>query len=101
MVFILLADFANVVYAASCVIDGEQIAHLVIEKDNSEYVVFLIPESTLINRSFGNDRWRGQLARLNTGTLAVVSSSENADLEAATEAFLNQFQASLSSGQTI
>ena len=94
-------EMNNVIYAATCVIDGEHVAHLLVKNGEHEYVVFLIPQSIPINRSFNSARWNGQLARLNDRGIAVVGRANDSNLSSATDAFLNQFSLPLSSGQTI
>ncbi len=94
-------EFGNVIYAATCVIEGELVAHLLMKNGNSEYVVFLIPQSTLIDGPFNNERFDGQMARLNNRTMAVFSHAGDTGLDEATEVFSQQFAAPLGSGETI
>ena len=94
-------EMNNVVYATTCVIDGEHVAHLLVKSGERKYVVFLIPQSILINRSFNSARWHGQLARLNDRSIAVMGRANDSNLSSATDAFIHQFSLPLSSGQTI
>ena len=94
-------EISNVIYAATCVIEGERVAHLLVRNGDSEYVVFLIPESTLIDGPFSNARFNGQLARLNARTMAVFGDAGDTDLSEATENFRRQFALPLGSGETI
>jgi anti-sigma factor RsiW len=96
-----MPDYAdNILYAATCIIDGEVMAHLLVEDNDEQYVVFLIPQSTVIERGFQHANWSGQLARVNNRTMAVLN--RNGDpLETATDALTKQFERTLSSGTTI
>ena len=53
----LPADITNVIYASTCVVDGETMAHLLVEYGNNEYVVFLMPERDLDERQFQRAGW--------------------------------------------
>ena len=60
----LPGDVDNVVHATTCVVDGIEMAHLLVSHGDNEYVVFLVPESSIAERSFSRDQWRGEISRV-------------------------------------
>lgn len=91
------SNFGNILSATTCVVDGEVMAHLLVESGEDQYIVFLIPQSSLNERSFEHDDWAGQIARVNNRSIAVLARNGSA-LQLATDAFTAQFSQPLSSG---
>jgi hypothetical protein len=90
----------NIVYASTCIIDGEIMAHLLVENDDQQYVVFLMPQSSVAERSFNRANWAGQITRVNNRSIAVLNQT-GAGLRLATTAFSEQFAQSVSTERTI
>ena len=90
----------NIIYAANCIVDGEVMAHLLMKNGDQHYVVFLIPQQTLLERSFVRDAWSGQVAKLDNRSIAILNQ-DGRNLELAAQMFSEQFKELLSSGQTI
>lgn len=92
----------NIVYASTCVIDGEVMAHLLVENGDQQYVVFLMPQSSVAERTFNRANWAGQITRVNNRSIAVLNQT-GAGLQHATTALSQQFsqQVSTSTGRTI
>ncbi|MBT4493105.1 MAG: DUF3379 family protein [Gammaproteobacteria bacterium] len=93
-------EVQNVIYASTCIVDGEVMAHLLVENDDQQYVVFIIPERSIVERPFQHADWSVQTAMLDDRGIAVMSRSGN-DVSAAAAALSRQFDTPLSSGQTI
>ena len=91
------SNFGNILSATTCVVDGEVMAHLLVANGEDQYIVFLIPQSSLKERSFDQDDWAGQIARINNRSIAVLARN-GSDLQLATDAFTAQFSQPLSSG---
>ncbi len=96
----LPSDIGNIIAATTCVINGELMAHLLVRHNDREFVVFVVPESSVVERTFSHDQWSGQLVNLNQRSLAVINHN-GAELSAATEEFAALFGQSLDQQQTI
>lgn len=84
------ANTLNVIYGATCVIEGKVMAHLLIEKDLQRYVVFLMPEERVLDRDFKMASWAGRLKQIDRGGIAVLSR-DYVNLAAATGSISRQF----------
>jgi len=66
----------HVVFAANCIIEGELVAHLVVEDANRQYTVILIPHRALDQPvRIEQQRWRGVIKPNGAGTLAVLTNA--------------------------
>ena len=90
----------NVFYAATCVIQGEVMAHLVVENGDDQYVVFLIPQNSMAQRPYQSNGWSVQTAHLDSRGIAVMGRGDM-DLQHVTSSFFDQFKEPLGSGTTI
>ncbi len=90
----------NITYASTCVIDGEIMAHLLVENGEQQYVVFLMPLRSVPERSFSRANWAGQIARVNNRSIVVLNHT-GAGLQLATIAFSKQFVKPASTRRTI
>jgi len=92
----------NIIYASTCVIDGEVMAHLLVENGDQPYVVFLMPQRSVAERTFNRANWAGQITKINNRSIAVLNQT-GTGLHVATTAFSQQFSqpVSTSTGRTI
>jgi hypothetical protein len=91
----------NIIHASTCVVEGQVMAHLLIEDNNQQYVLYLIPEQLLENSTFSVNHWSGRTVTVGQGrSLAVMNRSGTGLVEAA-DRFSRQFNQPLSSGDTI
>lgn len=93
-------DAGNIIYASTCVIDGDVMAHLLVENNEQQYVVFVMPQSAVAERSFSHADWAGQIARVNNRSIAVLNQT-GAGLQPATTVFSEQFAQPLLTKRTI
>lgn len=69
------SNFGKVIFASTCILDGELIAHFVIEEAGQQYTVMLIPSSRVDEEmAFGTHRWRGLISPHKLGSIAVVGN---------------------------
>lgn len=93
-------DLGSIVEATTCVINGEVMAHLLMEKDDEHFVVFVIPQQSVIERNFSQDRWIGQIVNVEHGSIAVLNH-DGVNLAQASTHFAELFNEPLSSNQAI
>jgi hypothetical protein len=68
----------HVVFAANCVIEGELVAHLVVQDGTGRYTVILIPHRALDKTEQVEQRqWHGVIKPDPAGTLAVISNADD------------------------
>ena len=75
----------NVVFASTCIIQGELVAHFVIEDENSQFTLVLIPQKIVDEvLEFGDESWRGVITPHESGpSMAVLASaSDSASFDA-------------------
>lgn len=77
------ASTDNILYASSCVIDGEVMAHLLVRDDTGDYVVYIIPKSAPATGAFSVDTWHGQIAEVNGQYVAVMSNRDTPSADVA------------------
>jgi len=70
------ASTDNILYASTCVIDGEAMAHLLVRDDTGDYVVYIIPKSAPATGAFIVDTWQGQIAAVDGHHVAIMSNRE-------------------------
>ncbi|MFP6807494.1 MAG: DUF3379 family protein [Pseudomonadales bacterium] len=73
----LALPLGKVTYASKCYIKDQLIAHFVVENDGEAYTLILIPEASIEQLAFENDRWRGLITPHETGILAVIASADS------------------------
>ena len=94
------ADIDNVLYASTCVIEGETMAHLLVRNGDDKFVVYLIPQQSVVERPYQHAGWTIQTSRVGNRGIAVMNRSGQR-LDQATEFFARQFNAPLGTGATI
>jgi len=69
----------NVVFASTCIIQGELVAHFVIEDENNQFTLVLLPQKMVDEvLEFGNESWRGVISPHQSGnSMAVLASAQN------------------------
>ncbi len=69
----------NVVFAKTCIIQGELVAHFVIKDGNNEFTVVLIPQKIVDEvLEFGDENWRGVIEPHQSGSsMAVLASAQD------------------------
>ena len=70
----LTQPIGNVTYASTCVIDGQLVAHLVVEQGNETYTLLVMPQSPERPEEFTSGRWQGTILPDDNGSIAVISS---------------------------
>lgn len=83
-------EIGNILYASTCVIDGETMAHLLVANGDEEYVVFVMPQRSVIERAFTREGWSGQFATANNRSYAVLNQN-GVGLTTAANTFASQF----------
>ena len=71
----------NVVFASTCIIDGELVAHLVLEDENHQFTLVLLPQKLIdVDKAlqFDDEHWRGVISPDQSGkSLAVLASAND------------------------
>ncbi len=93
----LPGDLGGILEATTCVIDGQVMAHLLMQKDNEEFVVFIIPQQSIAARTYSDEKWAGQLVNIDHRSLAVFNH-DGSNLRTASSHFAEVFSTPLSSG---
>lgn len=93
----LPGEFGSILDATTCVIDGIEMAHLLMEKDNEQFVVYVIPQQSIVERTFRHSNWAGQLVNVDHRSLAVLNR-DGVNLEAASSHFAKVLSTPLPSG---
>lgn len=88
-------EIGNILYASTCVVDGETMAHLLVENGDDEFVVFVMPQRTVVERAFTLDDWSGQFVTAGNRSVAVINRN-GAGLDRAADRFSEQFGRPLS-----
>ncbi len=83
-------EIGNILYASTCVIDGETMAHLLVANGDEEYVVFVMPQRSVIDRAFSREGWSGMLASNNERSYAILNR-DGIGLSSAADTFTSQF----------
>ena len=91
----------NIIEATTCVVDGQLMAHLIVQDDHQQFVLYLIPGSQLPEHSFTIDHWSGRTLPVSHDRSLAVLNRSGAGLTAAADRFSHQFDAPLTSGTTI
>lgn len=97
-------EIGNIRYAATCIVDGETMAHLMVEHDDGDYVVFLVPERQLPSYAFETDDWTGEVTPILARSMVVMGMARQTDptrVRSLTEHLSHQFQQRLSPSGTI
>lgn len=75
------AALENVVFASTCIINGELVAHLVLEDENHQFTLVLLPQKLIdVDKvlEFDGERWRGVISPYQSGsTMAVLASAHD------------------------
>lgn len=75
-------DLGKVVYATTCKLDGQLIAHLVVERDGQQFTMIVAPFNELeTSETFNTPEWRGFITPQQRGTLSVIAKSTIASPE--------------------
>lgn len=82
-------DADNILYASTCVVDGEVMAHLLMKDGDEEYVVFLMPQQSFA-RTFAHKDWIGQIVQSNDQSLAILNR-RGVGMDSAAARFSSQF----------
>jgi len=93
----LPGELGSILDATTCVTDGIEMAHLLMEKDDQQFVVYVIPQQSIVERSFSHGDWAGQLVKVDHRSLAVLNR-DGVNLDAASSHFAEVLSAPLSSG---
>jgi hypothetical protein len=68
-------SFGKVTYASKCYMNGQLVAHFVVENGGEPYTLIVIPAETRRELSFQSDRWHGVIVPHPTGSLAIIASA--------------------------
>jgi|TARA_Y100000310_G_scaffold159226_1_gene158771 hypothetical protein len=75
------AAWENVVFASTCIINGELVAHLVVEDADHKFTLVLLPQKLIdidAVLEFDDERWRGVISPHQSGSsMAVVASAKD------------------------
>lgn len=93
-------ELGSIVEATTCVINGEVMAHLLMEKDDEHFVVFVIPQQSVVERNFSQGQWIGQFVNVDHGSLAVLNY-DGVNLAQASSHFAELFNQSLDGNHSI
>ncbi len=63
----------KVTYASECLMDGQLVAHFVVENSGNPYTLIVIPQSSKKQITFKDKNWRGIITPHATGTIAVIA----------------------------
>jgi len=92
-------DADNILYASTCVVDGEVMAHLLMKDGDEEYVVFLMPQWSFA-RTFAHKDWIGQIIQSNDQSLAILNR-RGVGMSSAAAKFSSQFGGTQTISQSI
>ncbi|MBL4679525.1 MAG: DUF3379 family protein [Pseudomonadales bacterium] len=71
-------NIENVVYAAVCPVDGDEVAHIVIKDGKDQYTVMLLPQySPTKTYDIDDGMWRGYISPHPAGAIAVIADSNH------------------------
>ncbi len=66
-----------ITYAQSCIINGRQVPHLVIQGERGPVTILLMPEEKIsAAQSFGNENTRGIILPVGNGSIAIVGGAD-------------------------
>lgn len=75
-------DLGNVVYATTCKLEGQLVAHLVIERDGTQFTMIVAPFNELeTSKTFDTAQWRGFVTPRQQGILSVIAEPSVASPE--------------------
>ena len=90
-------DLGNVVYASTCKLDGKLIAHLVVERDGTQFTMIVAPYNDLeISTTFKTAEWQGFITPQQNGMFSVIAEPSVASPEQiarVTNLYRNSFEA--------
>jgi anti-sigma factor RsiW len=67
----------KVLYASNCIIDGEMVAHLVVQDDDLQVTLILVPQQSMSGiTSLASDGWQGVVHEHPVGSLAAIVKSD-------------------------
>ncbi len=93
----LPSESGSIIAATTCIVDGKTMAHLLMERSGEQFVVFVIPQRSVIERSFTNNDWAGQIVKVDHRSLAVLNH-DGANLSPASSHFAQVLSRPLTSG---
>ncbi|MBD3649695.1 MAG: DUF3379 family protein [Pseudomonadales bacterium] len=69
----------GMVFADNCIMNGQLIAHFVVEENGEKYTVLLVPHSKVDSEvTFGHEGWRGIVRPHQSGGLAILGDRDHA-----------------------
>jgi len=89
-------NLGNVVYATTCKLQGQLVAHLVVEQDSKQFTMIIAPFNELdTSTTFYSNEWRGFVTPQQKGMLSVIAEPSVASPEQVmrvTNLYRNSFQ---------
>lgn len=77
-----IATLENVIFASTCIINGQLVAHLVVEDEDHQFTLVLLPQKLIdVDKvlEFDRERWRGVISPYqSSSTMAVLASAHDA-----------------------
>ncbi len=70
----------KVTYASKCLMDGQLVAHFVVENSGNPYTLIVIPQSSKRQLVFEDEHWKGIITPHATGTIAIVAHVQAGDI---------------------
>ena len=69
-------SLGKVTYASKCYMNGQLVAHFVVENGGETYTLIVIPTETRRELNFQTVRWHGVITPHPTGSLAIITSAQ-------------------------
>tara|TARA_B100001964_G_scaffold31219_1_gene32449 strand:- start:1829 stop:2530 length:702 start_codon:yes stop_codon:yes gene_type:complete len=69
-------SLGTVTYASKCLMNGQLVAHFVVENGGETYTLMLIPEKIDSPLPFQSERWQGLVIPHSVGSLAIIATRQ-------------------------